>query len=94
MGMAPLQSLHFQKFHLELAKQRALVESILLGIPLPSIVLIEDSETGNMMLVDGLQRMKTLEHFIGDEFDVGTLEANSIAPLSKKFSEMPDELKM
>ena len=93
MGDGTITIPPFQRnFIWSLAKQRALVESILLGIPLPSIVLIEDSETGNMMLVDGLQRMKTLEHFIGDGFDVGTLEANSIAPLSKKkFSEMPDE---
>ena len=73
------------------AKQRALIESILLGIPLPSIVLVEDSETSEMMLVDGLQRMKTLEHFTNDVFDIGVLEAQSIAPLSrKKFSQFPD----
>lgn len=74
------------------AKQRALIESILLGIPLPSIVLVEDTETSEMMLVDGLQRMKTLEHFTTDLFDVGVLEAQSILPLSKKkFSEFPDQ---
>ena len=74
------------------AKQKALIESILLGIPLPSIVLVEDTETDEMMLVDGLQRMKTLEHFTNDEFDVGVLEAQSIAPLSgKKFSQFPDQ---
>lgn len=74
------------------AKQKALIESILLGIPLPSIVLVEDTDNGDMMLVDGLQRMKTLEHFTNDKFDIGVLEAQSIAPLSrKKFSQFPDQ---
>ena len=83
----------FQRnFIWSVAKQRALIESILLGIPLPSIVLIEEAETEKMMLVDGLQRMKTLQQFIDDEIHLGTLDSSSISPLSeKRFSELPDD---
>lgn len=51
----------FQRLYRWSEEQKSrLVESILLGIPLPSIFVAQDSETGNWELVDGLQRVSTI----------------------------------
>ncbi|HPG60687.1 MAG TPA: DUF262 domain-containing protein [Casimicrobium sp.] len=44
-------------------QQSRLVESLLLELPIPSIFLIE-KETGVLELIDGLQRISSLLHFI------------------------------
>lgn len=50
----------FQRlFRWDDAQKSKLIESILIGIPLPSIFVAQDSE-GNWELVDGLQRVSTL----------------------------------
>lgn len=45
-------------------KQTALIESILLGIPIPPIFVAEDAE-GRWELIDGLQRISTILSFFG-----------------------------
>lgn len=47
------------------AQKTALIESILLGIPIPPIFVAED-ENGVWELVDGLQRISTIISFFGD----------------------------
>ncbi|WP_036222278.1 DUF262 domain-containing protein [Maritalea myrionectae] len=55
----------FQRlFRWELAQKSALVESILVGIPIPSIFVFE-REDGKWELIDGLQRISTLLEFQG-----------------------------
>lgn len=44
-------------------QQSRLVESLLLGLPLPSIFVIEN-ESGVFELIDGLQRFSSLLHFV------------------------------
>ena len=41
-----------------------LIESILLGLPLPSFYFSEDAETGKLQIIDGLQRISALSDFI------------------------------
>lgn len=41
-----------------------LIESILMGLPIPSIFLYEDQNTERPFIVDGLQRMMTLSAFL------------------------------
>ncbi|KAA6347567.1 hypothetical protein EZS27_004962 [termite gut metagenome] len=41
-----------------------LIESILLGLPLPSFYFSEDKETKKLSVIDGLQRLCTLKDFI------------------------------
>lgn len=56
----------FQRFFRWTALQKSrLVESILLGIPLPSI-FVSQSETGAWELVDGLQRISTIMQLQGE----------------------------
>ncbi|MFN3685089.1 MAG: DUF262 domain-containing protein [Fimbriimonadaceae bacterium] len=48
-------------------KQALLIESILLKIPLPSIIILEDEgETG--LVIDGKQRLTTLHRFVNGDF--------------------------
>ncbi|MDE6234528.1 MAG: DUF262 domain-containing protein [Muribaculaceae bacterium] len=64
-----------------------LIESILMGIPLPVIYLFED-RNGNKQVVDGRQRVTAIVDFLNDEF---TLKDLKILPQynGKKFSELP-----
>lgn len=55
----------FQRlFRWEAGQKSKLIESLLLGIPLPSIFVFE-KEDGKWELVDGLQRLSTILEFMG-----------------------------
>jgi hypothetical protein len=55
----------FQRlFRWEIGQKSKLIESILLGIPLPSIFVFEKDD-GKWELIDGLQRLSTLLEFVG-----------------------------
>ncbi len=55
-----------RKFRWDTKIQSQLVESILIGLPVPSIFVAVNAD-GRWELVDGLQRMSTFLHFYGDE---------------------------
>jgi hypothetical protein len=40
------------------------IESILLGLPIPSVFLFREEETQKLLIVDGLQRLTTLHAFV------------------------------
>ena len=44
-------------------KQRRFIESILLGLPIPSLLLFEDIYTGTKYVIDGRQRLETLARY-------------------------------
>ncbi|MFH0778322.1 MAG: DUF262 domain-containing protein, partial [Candidatus Eisenbacteria bacterium] len=44
-------------------KQKRLVESILLGLPIPSFLIFEESSTGKKYVIDGRQRLETIARF-------------------------------
>ncbi|MFU6881839.1 DUF262 domain-containing protein [Pseudomonas aeruginosa] len=50
-------------------QQIKLVESILLGIPLPAFYFNQDDE-GNFQVIDGVQRLSTIKHFMSDELEL------------------------
>lgn len=55
----------FQRlFRWDIGQRTKLIESLLLGIPLPSIFVFEKDD-GNWELVDGLQRISTILEFMG-----------------------------
>jgi hypothetical protein len=59
----------FQRFYRWTPEQKSnLVESILLGIPLPSI-FVSQAETGKWELIDGLQRVSTILELQGELLD-------------------------
>lgn len=67
-------------------QQRELIESILMGIPIPVVYVFED-ENGKKQVVDGRQRISTIISFLNDEF---SLENLKMLPAfnGKKFSEL------
>ena len=63
-----------RKFVWKLKKQRRLVESILLGLPIPSMLLFRDSETGLTYVIDGRQRLETLKRFTAGKPNAGEVK--------------------
>lgn len=54
-------------------RQSRLIESILLGLPLPSIYLSQYKD-GRLTIVDGLQRIMTIRRFLDDKLRLNNLE--------------------
>ena len=83
----------FQRnFRWPIKKQRGLIDSILLGIPLPSILLIK-SDDDAWWLVDGRQRITTLRRFIKPKdlqstntFHLGLLNGENSRYSTKQFN--------
>jgi len=46
-----------------------LVESILLGLPIPGVFLARDSETNQLLVIDGQQRLKSLQFYYNGFFN-------------------------
>ncbi len=62
----------FQRlFRWEIGQKARLIESLLLGIPIPSIFVFE-REDSTWELIDGLQRISTLLEFMGQLIDPAT----------------------
>ena len=88
----------FQRvFRWTLRQQTKLIESILMGVPLPSIFIYQN-EDGNWEVVDGVQRLSTIFQFVGilrDENDEllppTVLEGTKIFPFFEgmTWSELP-----
>lgn len=52
-------------------KASKLIESFLLGLPVPQIFLYRSSKSESLLVVDGQQRLRTLEYFWEGKFDEG-----------------------
>jgi hypothetical protein len=55
----------------KLQKQRRLIESMLLGLPIPSFLFFEDSKTGQVFVIDGRQRLETISRFMSPKESKG-----------------------
>ena len=66
-----------REFVWSIPKQVLLIESILLGIPLPAFYFNQDY-TGAFQVVDGVQRLTTIKRFISNEL---TLDSSHLAYL-------------
>lgn len=53
-------------------KASKLIESFLLGLPVPQIFLYRESDTQNLLVVDGQQRLSSSLYFFNEKFDDGT----------------------
>jgi Protein of unknown function DUF262 len=45
-----------------------LIESFLLGLPVPEIFLAKENETNRLIVIDGQQRLKSLQYFYNGQF--------------------------
>lgn len=58
----------------DLEKMSKFIESILLDLPIPYIFFADDLETGKLEVVDGSQRIRTLDKFKKNEFQLSDLD--------------------
>lgn len=65
-------------FTWEPERKSKFIESVLMGLPVPFLFFWENPGTGKLEVVDGSQRLRTLEEFIYDEFELGNLEMLSL----------------
>jgi Protein of unknown function DUF262 len=55
---------HFQRDYVwNISEASRFIESLLLGLPIPGIFLARDAVTNKLLVVDGQQRLKTLQFF-------------------------------
>lgn len=54
-------------------RQSKLIESILLGLPLPSVYMSQYKD-GRLTIIDGLQRISTIRRFMNDELELSNME--------------------
>ena len=52
-------------------KHHALLEILLLGLPSPSLFLAKDKFSKKYLVIDGQQRLKTLQYFFQESFPNG-----------------------
>jgi uncharacterized protein DUF262 len=80
----------FQRdFIWEAGKQSKLIESVLMRIPLPVFYLAEDDQ-GRMIVVDGLQRLTTFQHFVNDNLRLKL--PDQVAIDKKRFQDLSAKL--
>ncbi len=65
------------------------IESILMGLPIPFLFFWECPETGKLEIVDGSQRLRTIEEFLHREMALGKLEKLSRVS-GFKFADLPE----
>jgi len=54
-------------------RKSALIESLLLRIPIPAFYLDEDSD-GNKNIIDGMQRLSTIHSYVNNEFSLTKMQ--------------------
>ena len=53
-----------------LLEQSRFIESLILGLPVPNIFLAQDRDTKTLNIIDGQQRLKTLQRFLSGKFSL------------------------
>jgi uncharacterized protein with ParB-like and HNH nuclease domain len=102
-GAIDVAPVYQRQFRWDDSKRAHLVESVFLGVPVPSLFMAANRD-GTWELVDGVQRLSTLVQFAGTEGArkrLGLKNPLVIAELEKlselsgsRFSELPDSLKL
>lgn len=93
-----------RKFRWDETRESRLVESVLLGLPVPTIFMATNKD-GTWELVDGLQRISSLVHFAGGEESLqasigkaSSLRLCGLEKLSafngKTFDELPESIQL
>ncbi|HDX4396572.1 DUF262 domain-containing protein [Enterobacter bugandensis] len=66
-----------------------LIESILLGIPLPAFYFNQESD-GSFQIVDGVQRLSTISAFMNNEYSLSSSNLEYLKDLDgKKYDDLP-----
>ena len=59
------------------ARKSRFIESLLMGLPIPFLFFWESPETGKLEIVDGSQRLRTIEQFVLGDLVLGELDTLS-----------------
>ena len=102
-GIIDIAPEYQRQFRWDETRQSQLVESVFLGIPIPSLFMATNADS-SWELIDGVQRLSTLVHYAGDEkarakVDLKTdLILNGLLKLStfnkKKFTDLPRTIQL
>jgi hypothetical protein len=65
-GIVDIAPEYQRQFRWPIDNQSRLIESVLLGIPVPSLFMAANKD-GSWELIDGVQRLNSLIHFVGNE---------------------------
>lgn len=93
-----------RKFRWDETRESKLIESVLLGLPIPTIFMATNKD-GTWELVDGLQRISSLVHFLGDRSSlkstIGKDECLALTGLEKlslfnekMFADLPEPIRL
>lgn len=74
-GMVEIAPDYQRHFVWDEKRQSALIESIFLGIPVPSLFMATNKDS-SWEVIDGLQRLTTLINFLGVEEELGEIKAS------------------
>jgi hypothetical protein len=78
-----------REFTWEPERKSRFIESVLMGLPIPFLFFWESPATGRLEIVDGSQRLRTIEEFILGDFTLGELEELSLLT-GFRFKDFPD----
>jgi len=53
-------------------EQSRFIESLILGLPVPNIFLAKDNESKTLNIIDGQQRLKTLQRYLAGDFAISS----------------------
>ena len=78
-----------RKFVWNTLKQSRLIESILLGFPIPQLFLYKKPNSSNMLIIDGYQRLQTIKNFLENKL---ALILDEKSPWKgKKYEDLSDD---
>jgi Protein of unknown function DUF262 len=66
-----------RKFVWKLPESSRFIESLLLGLPVPGIFLTQDQDSGNLLVIDGQQRILSLYYFAKGYFNPSESDISS-----------------
>jgi hypothetical protein len=78
-----------REFTWEDERKSRFIESVLMGLPIPFLFFWENPKTGRLEIVDGVQRLKTIEEFLRGDFAIGDLEELSLLT-GFRFGDLPE----
>lgn len=80
-GIIDIAPEYQRQFRWPIDNQSRFIESVFLGIPVPSLFMAANKD-GSWELIDGVQRLSSLIHYIGSESQLKRIEKNAPLTLS------------
>jgi hypothetical protein len=78
-----------REFTWEHERKSRFIESVLMGLPIPFLFFWENPDTGKLEVVDGSQRLRTIEEFVLGDLVLGDLEELSLLT-GFRFRDLPE----